>query len=313
MGFDDLYDLALHGYVDLAMGRAAGLAPERVNRRAASDAWDPQPGGGWRLPSHPDTPQLRLIAAVRQTGPDAVADRHSAMALHGVVSSFPTRPQLLLPHECRSRGDARADVRRSRRLLACHLDEIDRIPCVRPARAIADLAADLGTPALRSLALACQRDRLLTVAELAEVLDALPRNAKGRGRLRQIVQDLAADGSESGFEFTTRTRMHHAGLRPDEDQPTVTVAGRRRRIDIAWLLLRVGVECQAYVTHVGANALDRDAGRLNALVARDDWLILQLTPTMLHEGWDDFLTDLRSCLARRARAAGLPMPAGVAA
>lgn len=312
MGFEDLYDLAPHGYVDLAMGHAAGITPERLNRRAASDGWDPQPGGGWRLPSHPDTPQLRLVAAVRQTSPDAVADRHSAMALHGVVSSFPTRPQLLLPHECRSRNDALADVRRSRRLLACHVEEVDRIPCVRPARAIADLAADLDTPALRSLALACQRDRLLTVDELAEVLDTLPKNAKGRRRLRQVVRDLAADGSESGFEFTTRTRMRHAGLRPDDDQPTVSVAGRRRRIDIAWLVLRVGVECQGYLAHVGARALDRDAGRLNALIARDDWLILQLTPYILHEGWDAFLTDLRSCLARRARAAGLPMPAGVA-
>ena len=123
---------------------------------------------------------------MRRCGPDAVADRHSALALRGVLSSFPTRPQVLLPHEARVRRvtDLRLDTRRTRRLLSSHLDDTDGIPCVSAARAIANLAAD--------------------------------------------------------------------------------------------------------------------------------WLILQLTPTILHEQWPAFLAQLRRCLVRRAAPLGVPAPPGTA-
>lgn len=263
MGWPELYDLALHGYVDLALARPAELTRDQV---------------------------------------------------HGVQSAFPTRPQVLLPHESRSRPtDHTADVRRTRRLLTAHLDEVEGIPTVVVARALADLAAELHTTPLRSLAVAAERDRLMAPGQLAEVLDALPRNWPGRARLRQVVEDLTADGSESGFEYTARTRFREEGLRPDAEQPVVLVRGRRRRIDIAWSALRVGVECQGYRAHVGPAALDRDAGRMNALVAEGDWLILQLTRSILHEGWEDFVADLRRCLLRRAAQGGIPVPPGVAA
>ena len=311
MGWHELYEHALHGFVDLGMARAAELTRDQVVHRASTDAWDPQPAGGWRLPGHPDGPRFRLAAALRGNGPDAVVDRHSALALHGLVSAFPTRPQLLLPHEARSRQREGIDVRRTRRLLAAHVDEVDGLPCVVAARAIADLAGELRVPALRSLALAAQRDGLVRPGALSSILDCLPHNLRGRGRLREVVGDLATDGSESGFEHSARRRMQDEGLRPDRGQPTVIVAGRRRRIDIAWLALRVGVECQGYGAHVGASALDGDAARLNGLVAEGDWVILQLTPTLLREDWSTFLADLRRCLARRARELGLDLPAGV--
>ena len=50
------------------------------------------------------------------------------------------------------------------------------------------------------------------------------------------VAACSSDGSESGLEFTARRRMGEAGLTPDLDQPTVLVAGVRRRIDIAWVV-----------------------------------------------------------------------------
>lgn len=316
MGWPELYAAALHGFVDLDLGREAELTPSQLRQRSTTDGWDPHDDGGWRLPTHEDTPRHRLLAAVRNAGPDAVADRHSCLALHGLVSAFPTRPQVLLPHEARSRPvrpdrTARtADVRRTRRLLAAHLDVVDGIPCVVVARALCNLARELQTPALRSLALAAERAGHLSVTGLAEVLADLPRNWPGRRGLRQVIAELDADGSESGFELTTRQRLGHAGFQPDRDQPVVTVAGRRRRVDIAWLALRVGIECQG-PSHVGAAALDADAARLNALAAEGDWLILQLTPTLLHDDWPQFLDDLRTCLRRRASQVGAPLPAGV--
>ena len=310
MGWQELYEDALHGFVDLDDVRAAELTRDQARHRASTDGWDPNADGGWRLPTHPDSPRHRLVAAIRTAGPDAVADRHSALALRGVVSAFPSRPQVLLPHEARSRRSKTVDVRRTRRLLADHVDEVDGIPCAVAARAIADLAGDLRVSALRSLALAAERDGHMASGELARVLDALPRNWRGRGRLRTVVEDLGTDGSESGFEFTTRSRLGDTGLRPDAEQPIVSIRGRRRRIDVAWVALRVGIECQG-PSHVGAAALDADAVRLNGLVAEGDWLVLQLTPTMLHDGWDAFLADLHQCLRRRAAHLGLPLPPGV--
>ncbi len=175
-------------------------------------------------------------------------------------------------------------MRRTRRLLASHLDDVDGIPCVVAARAIANLAADLQPAALRSLALAAERDGHMRRGELGRVVDELPRNLKGRGRLRRVVEELTADGSESGFESTARTRMVEHGLRPDLEQPVVVVEDRRRRIDIAWVCAAGGRRVPGYGAHTGAPPWRLDAVRLNALTAEGDWLILQLTPTILHAG-----------------------------
>lgn len=310
MGWPELYDQAVHGIVDLAMGRDAGLHPNSVRRRASADGWDPLHAGAWRLPTHPSTSRSGVAAALRLVGPDAHADRHTALALRGLVP-FPTRHQVLLPHGCRVRTARSVDVRRTRHLPDEDRDVVDDLPSVTVARALLDLARDLQTGALRTLALAAQQQDVLDLDGLGDVLARHP-HAPGRRRLRQVLHDLGRDGSESGLEFTTRDRIVGAGLRPDAEQPTVLVGGTRRRIDIAWLALRVGVECQGYRDHAGREGLDRDAVRLNSLVAEGDWVILQVTATMVYDGWEPFLADLRACLRRRADQMGLPYPAGVA-
>lgn len=309
MGWAEFYEQAVHGIVDVRMGRAAGLHPTSVRRRAGTDRWDPVHPGGWRLPSHDDTPRSRVAAALRRAGPDAVADRHTALALRD-LTAFPTRHQILLPHDCRTRRTPGLDVRRTRHLAPDDCEVVDGLASVTVARALLDVARDLTTGAIRTLALSAQQQDLLDLDDLQAVLDRLP-HAPGRRRVRQVLHDLRLDGSESGLEFTTRGRIVGAGLAPDAAQPTVLVNGTRRRIDIAWLALRVGIECQGYRDHAGREGLDRDAVRLNGLAAEGDWLILQVTATILYDGWEQFLTDLRTCLRRRAEQLGLPHPAGV--
>lgn len=309
MTWSDFYRQAMHGVVDLRMARDADLDEKTIRRRAGTDGWDPQFPGGWRLPAHPDTPQSRVAAALRHVGPGARADRHTALALRGLVTAWPTRPQVLLPHDCRSRATPGVDVRRTRTL---HPDEhvtLDDLPTLTCARILLDLARDLRTDALRSLALAALREGRLDLAAVRATLERNPC-APGRRRLWQVLGDLQRDGSESGFEYTTRDRVLAAALRPDAEQPVVLVGGVRRRIDIAWLAVRVGIECQGYRAHARNAALDQDAARMNALVADGDWVVLQVTATILHEGWPAFLAELCRCLRRRADAAGLPRPPG---
>lgn len=311
MGWPEFYEQALHGIVDLAMGREAALHPNSVRRRASADGWERVHAGAWRLPTHPSTSRSGVAAALRLVGPDAHADRHTALGLRGLVP-FPTRHQVLLPHGCRVRSGPGVDVRRTRHLRDEDRDVVDGLPSVTVARALLDLARDLRTGALRTLALAAQQQDTLDLDDLRDVLARHPQ-ALGRRRLRQVLHDLGRDGSESGLEFTTRDRVVAAGLRPDAEQPTILVGGTRRRIDIAWLALRVGIECQGYRDHAGREGLDRDAVRLNSLVAEGDWVILQVTVTMVYDGWEQFLADLRACLRRRADQLGLPHPEGVAA
>lgn len=309
MGWSEFYAQATHGVVDLAMGRGAGITENRVRRRAATDGWQGLHPGAWRLATHPDSPTSRLAAALRLAGPEARADRHTALALRGLVSAWPTRHQLLLPHGCRVRPNPEIDVRRTRTLHHDEHEEVDGLPSLCVARVLLDLARDLQAPALRSLALAALRDGHLEVEELRTVLARNPC-APGRRRLERALVELDRDGSESGFEFTTRDRVVAAGLAPDPEQPSVLVGGVRRRIDIAWVALRVGLECQGYRAHARNDALDRDAARMNALVADGDWIVLQVTATILHEGWERFLAELCRCLRRRADALGLPRPPG---
>lgn len=311
MGWCEFYAQAVHGIVDLRMGRAADLDDTTVRRRAKVEQWCPDHPGCWRLPTHEDSPQARVAAAIRRAGPQALADRYTAFALHELVSSFPTRHHLLLPHGCRVRRHDGIEVRRTRHLDDIDRDEVSGIPAVALPRVFVNAARDQTTAALRSLLLAAVRRDVVDLQDVAAALDRLPR-APGRRRLAQALHDVDGDGSDSGLEFTTRRRMHTAGLRPDDQQPTILVGDTRRRIDIAWMVLRVGVECQGYLHHAGADALDRDAVRLNQLAAEGDWLLLQLTPRMLHDDWESFLADLRRCLRRRAEQLGVPVPPGVA-
>ena len=230
MGWPEFYAMAIHGIVDLAMGRAAGLSENTVRRRAGTDGWVPEHPGAWRLPAHPCTRRSEIAAAIRRAGPAAAADRHTTFALHGLVSSFPTRHQLLLPHDRRHRDLDGLDVRRSRVLPAGHLDEVDGIASVTVARALVDAARDLRTDALRALALAAQREALASEQDLQSVLDVLPC-ARGRRRVLQVVHDLRLDGSESGFEFATRDRIVHL-LDGELEREEVVEQPRRTTSDV---------------------------------------------------------------------------------
>jgi hypothetical protein len=309
MPMGDVFAQAVHGVVDLAMAADAGVAASTMRRRAEAEGWRRLHAGTWLLPTHEACPVTRLVAAQRRLGPAAVADRHTALALAGVVPVFPTRPQLLLPHARRVPVADGIDLRRTRRLQPKDTTHLAGRPSVTVARALLDLARDLRTAPLRSLALASVRDGHLDPAELGAAIDRHPA-APGRRRALQVLHDVSRDGSESGLEFRTRTRVLQLGLRPDDAQPTVVVNGRRRRVDVAWVALRVAIECHGYRHHAGPAALDRDTARMNELVADGDWVVLQVTEATLRDGWGAFAGLLRQCLRRRATQLGLPVPAG---
>ncbi|HEX9888796.1 MAG TPA: hypothetical protein VGA69_04920 [Nitriliruptorales bacterium] len=303
MGWSEFYreSTAWHGIATSAQAVSHGISDRTFRRRAADEAWhQPLAGSGVRqLPGSPPTPITQLAAALAHVGYPAAVTRGSALHLHGLRPKMPQRVQLLLPAGRTAPEVPGIEVVRTRHYLPHHLEDIKGLCCVRPARAVTDLANVQRLADLRSLVIDLRfRD--------GDVLDELDRVHRERGRypgradVRRILADLSGDGSDSGFEFTTRERLVAGDLPPDEGQAVVRTPTRTIHIDIPFGSRRVGIECLGWAYHSSRAQLHRDAVRWNALAEVDEWLILQLTWSMLWgPAWEQFVAQLRRTLARR--------------
>jgi hypothetical protein len=286
-----------HGVVSLACARAVGLTPSTLASRAAREGWERLGPGAWLLPGAERTAAARAAAAVL-TVPGSVVTGWSAAALHGLVRTPPTRIETIRPTGVADVDRAQVRGRRTRRLPPEDVTEIDGIPVVTVPRLLRDLSRSTSPNALRDLAIDGRRQTPGLLADLDALLRRHPR-FPGRPALRSILEDLADDGSDSGFEHRLVERLGARSLAPDAQQILVETPAGRRYLDVGWHGSRVAIECLGFAFHSNAEQLRRDVHRQNAIAAVDRWLVLQLTWEMFHREWDTFEDLLRRCLRGR--------------
>ncbi len=289
-----------HWVVTYEDADACDVPRSTLHLRVRAEQWTTLFPGVFVPPGHEVTGRTLLAAALAWAGDRAAVGGEAALWLHGIVPRLPEEVRVWVPPSCRDfRREANGcRIRRNSRLKAADVVEVDGLRTVTPAQAIFDEARrELGW--LRNVAIDGRHRGVLDLARLGTLVDRHPTVA-GRATLRQVLEDLTEDDSDSGFEHRVRARLIDLGLPPADEQAVVlTAAGTRRRIDVPYLPEHVGIECIGFAYHHTRRQLDQDALRHNEIAELDRWLVLHLTWSMLFDGWPSFVDTLRGALARR--------------
>ena len=301
MGWNELFTVgARYGVVTYEDARRCGVSTSSLDTRAAREVWPARPYPGVIvLPGRQLDDRGRIYAALRSVRAAVAVGGAAALHLHGLLDAPPQQTDLWVP--LRHRGVSTADrrIRRSKILRPSDLLLVDGLPTVRPAWAVRDVAGSHDLDQLRNFLI---DGRFRRQIELDEVRDVLRRDtrAPGRAKLVRAVDELADDGSDSGFEFRTRGRVEDEGYRPDPGQLELWTPGGTRRLDLPFEKYKAGVECHGFRYHGDRARFDADAERWNDVATLDGWVILHLTWSMQYgAAWHRFLARLDAVLTSR--------------
>lgn len=271
------------------------LGPGRKGRWVAEGRLISLQPGVFRVAGAPESWHQAVLAAALAA--DAVVSHRTAAELWGLiqpsgyveVSVPPSRqPRLRPPAILHRVGDLHPE-------LAAHREGLR---LTDPVRTVIDLGLVLPRWGVRDALSRGLTTRLLGVAEVGRLRDALARQGRnGTGVMRMVLEDrlLTAGTEESLLEarFVDLVRRH--GLPTLVFQHEVWHAGRlMARVDAAYPDLRLAIEVDGFAAHSSPAAFQRDRTRQNRLVALG-WTVLRFT-------WPDVVRDPTS-VSRTIRAA----------
>jgi hypothetical protein len=263
------------GAVTRAQLREHGLSNRQIDARL----------GDVLLPLHPET--FRLVGAQRSRSQllwaaalhvheSFVSHRAAAAELGGLRPSMaPVEVSVGRWSRPAPRG---VHIHRSTDLAPRWTTTRTGLPITTPARTIVDLGAVMGAKMVESVLSSFIRDGMLTEQQAVIALFAhSKRGRRGCGVLRAVldVRD-SEDLLESELEVIFRRLCREHVLPQPVAQHAVTVAGRPRRIDFAFVQERIAIEVDGFAFHSSRDAFVDDRRRQNALEL-DGWLVLRFT------------------------------------
>lgn len=265
--------------VELLGGRRA------FARALAAEQWHRVLRGTYaRGPQVPDL-RVRAAAAARLLPERAVVADRCLLWLLGVDVLPPGPPvlEVVVPRD--AVGVRRTGVRSRVAALPAH-DVVrlgpEGLRCLRPVRAVADLARSLPLGEAVVVADAAWHAGLCDAQALRAELTA-HAGLKGVVRARRVA-DLADPRAESPPETRLRLALCDAGLLPVPQHVVLDARGRFvARVDLALPELRIAIEHDGQAVHDRAGAFAADRRRQNALVAAG-WTVLRFTAADLRWG-----------------------------
>ncbi|WP_204290364.1 endonuclease domain-containing protein [Micromonospora gifhornensis] len=282
----------------------AELTPAKVRHLLATGRWGRVCRGILRAapPGEPYRREQQWWAAVLAAGPGAVLAGLAAATAGGLQGKWRYETvDVLVPHQRRQAdllrrlplGLPAVRVRRARHLLAEDRQR-GRPDRTAMARALVDAAQWVRTDdeAQQLLAAGCQQRRV-TPAELAAVLDRMPR--AGRRRLiRETINDIAG-GAEALSEIDLVRLCRRYGLpAPQAQQQRRDTDGRLRYLDAYWPQWRLHVEVDGG-HHMDARHWAADLRRQNRIWIEGD-RILRFTAFDIRHRPDEVAAQLRAAL-----------------
>jgi len=209
--------------------------------------------------AHADSFQTRVDAAFLWAGQRSAIGGAAALYLYGAIDSAPQRIEVVVDH--RRRMDARPDWVRVRRVTYdAPVQNVGRWSVVAPAIAVCQGFGEMDSGARAGAVVRMVATQRVSVAQLAEALDALPR-VRSRSALRRVVARCAA-GVESFLEWHAVEKVFVG--RPFDRfvlQHRVTAHGRQYRLDMYDDETRLAVEVDGANFHSGTQMWQRDMRR----------------------------------------------------
>lgn len=219
-----------------------------------------------------------------------------------VLSAVPPALEVVVPrgapvprrHHVRART---TDLPRSDRALL-QTSVLDRVPVLRPARAVADLLRALPLTEAVVVGDAVQRAGLLTRDDVATELDA-HRGLRGVREARRAL--LLTDArAESPPESRVRVLLVLAGMHPVPQHEVRDARGCFiARVDLAVPSAQVAVEYDGREVHQRSDVFVHDRRRQNALLAAG-WTVLRYTAQDLRERPDAVVAEVLAAVRRAA-------------
>lgn len=300
MGWPELLRRARdhHGVVTLRDASECGLSADAVRARAGREAWTRLHRGVWLLASAPDTRAARHLAAVAAV--PGIFRGESALFVTGTGVAAPHPPQLLLPHDLRSRARRGIDVRRTRHLPDDDVIEVGGQLATTAHRSILDLAQGWSVDRLRPLVIDLEREGHLDRTHLATCLRRTPRTTPGRGRVRLLLDELGWLRSDSTTEHEIRHDLTQLGypVHP-EPFPYRCDDGVVVHLDLALPTHWVYLEVDGLGTHARRGVFEADRRKWTQVVR--DWQPIWVTSDRWHRDRASVLRDLDDAMARADR------------
>ena len=236
------------------------------------------------------------LGAVLWAGDGAVASHTSAARIFG--AGVPTtQVHVLVPNARRLKSNA---VAVHRGFLTGNDRRIrDRVPVTSPARTLVDLAGMLDSEVLEATLEDFLHRGLTTPMAVQRCLDS----TGGTGRAgSHLVRALLAQRDEAPLESRLEVKLWRllraAGLHPVR-QHVIQCDSKTYRLDFAWPVLKVAVECEGFAAHGGRRAFDDDRKRLAALVAAG-WVVIPMTWKQVADEPDAVISTVAAALLRAA-------------
>lgn len=282
---------------------AAGGTTSLVRRRLRAGRWSRLAHQVFRIEGAPPSGEQRLMAAVLDAGPRAVATERSAAWLWQLPGFASDVPVVLVPIGTDHRPlDGR--LRETRLLPAHHVTARHKIPVVTPARLIVELAAREHPGRVERAAENALASSILTAEALAGVVSEMAgRGRRGSTFLRGLSAELVPGYVPPASELEARFRdlLRSAGIRGGVTQADVGGDEWVGRVDIAFPNAKLVVELDSRRWHQARSAMESDRTRDNRLVVAG-WRVVRITWRQLLDDPAGVVALLRRLLVATAAA-----------
>jgi len=258
------------GVVSLDELRGCGLSRDAVSVRVRNGRLHPLHCGVYAVGHASPALEGHFLAAVKACGPDAALSHFSAAALWGLLGWDERRPEVSVPSPG-TRTHPRLLVHRSAHLSPDDLARHKGVPVTSPARTLLDLAYPLGPKPLRRAVRQAQSLQLVSVGQIAAVLNR-PGPRRGRAKLARIVATGRAP-TRSELEDLVLDLMLRGGLEHPRVNTPLVLAGRRVIPDFRWPRERLVVEADGAAWHDNRLAREDDAERQALLEAHGERVV----------------------------------------
>lgn len=280
-----------HGRVTTAQLVDAGISPDAIRRRVERGFLRREHHGVYVVGWHDATKEGLLAGALIAAGPTAAVSHRAAAELWSLIPG----PSPVELSALRSHKRLSGVIVHRPRSLEDDVVEHRGLRVTTPARTLVDLCSSLSANHVARLCTEAQIQRLVTRAELAEMLDR-SYGRRGINKLKRFARDETPP-TRSQLEKRFVRLIADAGLPAPRTNELLWIGGRYREVDAHWPEIRLAIELDSYKIHGVRANFESDRERDVDFVI-DGWRVARFTWARLRDDRSGVIRDLERLIGR---------------